>query len=162
MYTPVRATYPFSTLAETLSSLFNLRQIQDEKLVDYIERFNQEKQLAKTQLGKNFLDVFVGNTKEYKDLTEEADQKETKNKAFEQFMAVLFLRASDQQIYRNMQDEYCMDFTNKKYNYSKNLIDMVDVMRQVKVRQKTSPSDEEKSKKKSTEAAKQEKKFRPE
>ena len=136
--------------------------MQDEKLVDYIERFNQEKQLAKTQLGKNFLDVFVGNTKEYKDLTEEADQKETKNKAFEQFMAVLFLRASDQQIYRNMQDEYCMDFTNKKYNYSKNLIDMVDVMRQVKVRQKTSPSDEEKSKKKSTEAAKQEKKFRPE
>ena len=39
MYTPVRARYPFSTLAETLSSLFNLRQIQDEKLVDYIERF---------------------------------------------------------------------------------------------------------------------------
>ena len=52
MYTPVRARYPFSALAETLSSLFNLRQIQDEKLVDYIERFNQEKQMAKTQLGK--------------------------------------------------------------------------------------------------------------
>ena len=32
MYTPVRARYPFSTLAETLSSLFNLRQIQDKNL----------------------------------------------------------------------------------------------------------------------------------
>ena len=56
MYTHVRARYPFSTLAETLSLLFNLKKIQDQKLVDYIERFNQEKRLAKTQLGKNFLD----------------------------------------------------------------------------------------------------------
>ena len=52
IYTPVRARYPFSTLAETLSSLFNLRQIKHENLADYIERFNQETQLAKTQLGK--------------------------------------------------------------------------------------------------------------
>ena len=54
MYTLVRSRYPFSTLAETISSLFNLRQIQSKKLEDYIERFNQEKQLAKTQLGKRF------------------------------------------------------------------------------------------------------------
>ena len=62
MYTPLRARYPYITLAETLSSLFNLRQIQDEKMVDFIERFNQEKQLARFQLGKHCLDVFVGNT----------------------------------------------------------------------------------------------------
>ena len=127
--------------------------------MDYIERFTQEKQLAKTQLGKHFLDVFVGNTTEYRDLTEKADQKEMKNKAFEQFMVILFLRASDQRIYGSMQDEYCMDFANKKDNYPKTVTDMVDVMRQVKVRKKTSPSDEEKSKKKSTEAVKQEKSF---
>ena len=41
--TPVRARYPFSILAETISSLFNLRQSRDEKLVDFIERFTQEK-----------------------------------------------------------------------------------------------------------------------
>ena len=34
MYMHVRARYPFSTLAETLRSLFNLRQIRDENLVD--------------------------------------------------------------------------------------------------------------------------------
>ena len=50
MYTPVRSRYPYSTLAETLSSIFNIRQIKDEKLVDFIERFNQEKQLVKTQI----------------------------------------------------------------------------------------------------------------
>ena len=62
MYTPVRARYPFSTLAETIGSLLNIRQSQDEKLMDFIERFTQEKQLVKTQLGRQFLDVFVGNT----------------------------------------------------------------------------------------------------
>ena len=34
MYTPVRARYPFITLAKTLSSLSNLRQIKDKNLVD--------------------------------------------------------------------------------------------------------------------------------
>ena len=95
MYTPVRARYPFSTLAETISSLFNLRQSQDEKLVDFIERFTQEKQLVRTQLGKRFLDVFVGNTIEYNASTDADEQAEMKNDAFDQFMAILFLRASD-------------------------------------------------------------------
>ena len=40
--TSVRARYSFSTLAETLSSLFNIRQIQDKKLVDFIKRFNHQ------------------------------------------------------------------------------------------------------------------------
>ena len=62
MYIPLRARYPLSTLVETLSSLFNIKQIQVEKLVDFIERFDQEKQLVKIQLGRHFLDVFVGNT----------------------------------------------------------------------------------------------------
>ena len=74
MYNPGREIHHFSTLVETLSSLFNLRQIQDEKLVDFIERFNQETKLSKTQLGRNFLDVFIGNTMEFKALTEPAEK----------------------------------------------------------------------------------------
>ena len=96
---------------------------------------------------------------EYKNLLEEADMTEIKGNAFEQCIVILFLRASYQIIYGNMQDEYCMDFANKKYNYPNTIIDMVDVMQQVKIRWKTSPSDEDKSKKKSTEGVKQEKSF---
>ena len=96
---------------------------------------------------------------EYKNLLEEADMKEIKGNAFEQCIVILFLRASDRRIYGNMQDEYHMYFTNKKDNYPKTIIDMVDVMQQVKIRWKTSPSDEDKSKKKSTEGVKQEKGF---
>ena len=136
MYTPVRARYPFSTLAETISSLFNLRQIQDEKLVDYIERFNQEKQLVKTQLGKHFLDVFVTNTTEFQASTSDEEKREMKSEAFENLMAILFLRASNQSIYGKMQDEYRMDYANDKDYYPKTVVKMVDVMRQVKIGRK--------------------------
>ena len=75
MYTPVRARYPYITLAETLSSLFNLQQIHDEKLVDFIECSNQEKQLIRTQLGRHFLDVFVGNKLAYNVSTEKVEER---------------------------------------------------------------------------------------
>ena len=133
MYTPVRARYPYSTLAETLSSLFNLQKIQDEKPVDFIERFNQEKQLARTQLGNHFLDVFVGNKLDYKVSTDEVEKKSMKSEAFKKFMAILFLRASDQEKYGKMQDDYRMDYANKLINYPNSVTRMVDIMRQVKV-----------------------------
>ena len=140
MYTHVRARYPYSTLAETLISLFNIRKIQDENLVDFIERFNQEKQLVKTQLKKHFLNVFVGNTVEYNASTEEVEKTSMKSGAFEQFMPIFFLRSSDQGKYGKMQDNYCMDYANKKDNYPKSVVDMVDIMKQVKIsRKKTSP-----------------------
>ena len=113
MYTPVRARYPFSTLAETISSLFNIRQSQDKTLVDFIERFTQEKQLVKTQLGKIFIHVFVGHTVEYNASTDVDKQTSMKDSEFDQFMAILFFRASDQSKYVKMQDEYRMSYANK-------------------------------------------------
>ena len=66
MHTPVRESYPLPSLAETLSSLLNLRQSDDEKLLDYHEKFSQKQNLAKSQLGMQLLDTFVENNFEYK------------------------------------------------------------------------------------------------
>ena len=71
-------------------------------MVDFIERFTQEKQLVRTQLGNRFLDVSVGNTIEYNASTDVDEKAEMKNGAFDQFMAILFLRASDQTKYGKM------------------------------------------------------------
>lgn len=63
---------------------------------------------------------------------------------FEQFMAVLFLSKYDETKYGKSQDEYRMDYANKKDNYPKSMVNMVDVMRQVKIsRKKNLPSDKE-------------------
>ena len=64
-------------------------------------------------------------------------------------MAVLLRCASDQTTYCNMQYDYKMDYANKKDNYPKLVADMVDVMKQFKVKttskKKVSPSDQYKS-----------------
>ena len=41
MYTTVRAIYPINTLADTLSSMFSIRQDSDEKFTDFLEKFQQ-------------------------------------------------------------------------------------------------------------------------
>ena len=119
MYTPVRERHPLSTLSETLSSLFNLRQMQDAILFEFIARFNKEKKVAKTQLDNNLLDVLITNTIEYPSLSVATLQTEMKSYAFEGFMAILFLQALDESKYGNMQDEYNMDYSDKKDNYPK-------------------------------------------
>ena len=93
----------------------------------------QEKHLVKTQLEKWFLDVFVGNTVEFNTSKDEDERTSMKDNVFDQFMAILFLRASDQTKYGKMQDEYRMAYANKKDNYPKLVVEMVDVTRQVKV-----------------------------
>ena len=83
IYTHVRARYPHSTLAETLPSLFNIQKIKKDKLVDFIKRFDQEKQLAKNKLGKHCHDLFVGNTIEHNASTDKAEKTSIKSEAFE-------------------------------------------------------------------------------
>ena len=43
MHTPIKARYPYMTLTENLSSFLNLRQAENESLLDYLDRFEQEK-----------------------------------------------------------------------------------------------------------------------
>ena len=47
-------------------------------------------------MGKHFLDVFVGNMVEYNASIDKEEKTSMKSEAFEQFIAILFLRASDQ------------------------------------------------------------------
>ena len=48
MHTPMRARYPFMSLTENLASLINVKQNDNELLVDYLERFEQDKMITKS------------------------------------------------------------------------------------------------------------------
>ena len=101
----------------------------------------------------------MGNTIEYNASTDADEQAEMKNDAFDQFMAILFLRASDQTKYVKMQDDYRMLYANKKDDYPKSVKDMVDVMRQVKVSPRKKSADKSKSESKKGSDVKAEKSF---
>ena len=129
MYTTVRERYPLSILADTLSSMFNIRQGLDEKFTDFLEKLQQGKNLVKIQLGKGFLEKFMSNTAEFNTSVDADERMKIKDEAFERFMAVLLLRASDQITYGKMQDDYKMAYANTRDKYPKSVKTMVDVMR---------------------------------
>ena len=59
MHAPRRARYPFMSLTENLATLINVKQNNSEQLVDYLERFEQDKMIIKSQLGEDVLDKFI-------------------------------------------------------------------------------------------------------
>ena len=104
----------------------------------------------------------MGNTVEFNASVDADERTKIKNEAFERFMVVLLLRASDQTTYGKMQDDYRMAYANTRDEYPKSVKTMVDVMRQVKVttsQKKSSPSDRDKSNSKKDTKIKPEKSF---
>ena len=89
MHVPRKAVYPTLVLIETLASLLNLRQGENDTLLTYLEKFKSEKNVVVSLFGNKLLDGHVENTDAYRNIPSgDADakarlQKEMKDKALE-------------------------------------------------------------------------------
>src|SRR4029079_12267359 len=79
MHDPVRAQYPLVSMTDALTRLVNVKQMDNEPLLDYVKRFKQLRDVAKSHLGTKVLDTFTKQSEEYRKLTEE-EQKTSKLK----------------------------------------------------------------------------------
>jgi hypothetical protein len=70
MHDPIRAKYPFASLTEAMSRMLNLKQNENEGLLDYVKRFKESRDITKSHVGTDILDKFVENTREYRDETD--------------------------------------------------------------------------------------------
>ena len=91
MHDPVRSKYPFASLTEAMSRMINLKQTEHEKLLDYIKRFKQTRDIMSSHMGTDLLDKFVENTSEYKSKTDATNKAEMKSGAFNKWMAFLLI-----------------------------------------------------------------------
>ena len=41
MHDPVRAKYPYASLTEAVARTLNIKQMENENLIDYVKRFKQ-------------------------------------------------------------------------------------------------------------------------
>jgi len=103
MHDPIRARYPFVSVTDALVRLTNLRQYDNELLLDYIKRFKQQRDVLKSNIGTQMFDEFIENTEEYRNETDTTKQQELKDNAFEQWCAFLLIRNSDQAKYGSLQ-----------------------------------------------------------
>jgi hypothetical protein len=51
MHDPIRAKYPYASLIEALIRLMNIKQFEQEQLLDYIKRFKQFHHITKSHVG---------------------------------------------------------------------------------------------------------------
>ena len=55
MHDPVRAQYPLVSMTDALMCLVNVKQFENEQLLDYIKWFKQLRDVARSHLGSNIL-----------------------------------------------------------------------------------------------------------
>jgi hypothetical protein len=51
MHNPVRAKYPYASLTEAISRMLNLKQSENEGLLDYVKRFKESRDIMKSHMG---------------------------------------------------------------------------------------------------------------
>jgi hypothetical protein len=82
MHDPIRAKIPFVSLTEAISRMLNLKQSENEALLDYVKRFKESRGIMKSHIGTDILDKFVENTLEYRDATSTTLKQEMKHRSF--------------------------------------------------------------------------------
>ena len=147
MHTPMKAKYPPLTLVEVLISFLQIKQGDNESLLDYLSRFKSERNVMLGLVGKRLIDGYTERTPEYLALavTDTAGKDLMKRQELDKFMAILFLRNAEQDRFGEMMVEYRKSFANKDNKYQSCVPDMIDIMRQQpekKRKQKVSPQEE--------------------
>ena len=94
----IQEIYTYMSVRESLARMTNDGQQEKQGLVEYMEKFKQEKSIIKSSIGENIWDSFVKTTKEFKKLDEVEDSDEIismKKNAFEAWSTMVFMRVSD-------------------------------------------------------------------
>ena len=79
----------------------NIKQLEQESLIDYMQRFKQSRDVLKSHIGGDILNKFVENLPEYRHSTM-SGQQEMKSEAFGRWMAYVMIRNSHQAKYGSL------------------------------------------------------------
>ena len=135
MHEPVRAQFSYVSMMDAHRRLLNVRQREREGLVEYMERFKQEKAIVKSHLGEDFLNEFVEHTEEYKEKMLAGDTTGAatlKTKAFETYTTGIFMHGGDRARYGGLLDGLSDQYALGNDQYPRTLQGAIDVMRRQK------------------------------
>ena len=101
MHDPIRVKYPYASLTEVLMRTLNIKQLEHKRLIDYMKRFKQSRDVLKSHIGGDILNKFVEKLPEYRH-GKMGEQCEMKTEAFGRWMAYMMIRNSDQAKYGSL------------------------------------------------------------
>jgi hypothetical protein len=114
MHDSIRAKYPSASLTEAIIRMLNLKQSENEGLLNYVKIFEESRDIMKSHVGTDIvLDKFVENTLEYRDESNAIIKQEMKDRAFDKWMAYLPICNSDQAKYGSLSNGLVSQFSMK-------------------------------------------------
>jgi hypothetical protein len=128
MHDPIRAKYPFALLTEVMIRMLNIKQIENEGLLDYVKRFKQSRDITKSHMGTDILGKFVENTRKYQEEEDASKMKEMKDRVFNKWMAYLLIRNSDQSKHGPLLNRLVSQFSMDNNQYPNNVMSATDIL----------------------------------
>jgi hypothetical protein len=128
MHDRIRAKYPFTSLSEAISRMLNLKQSENEGLLDYVKRFKKSRDIMKSHVGTDILDKFVQNTLEYRDASNTTLKQTMKDGAFDRWMAYLLIHNTDQAKYGSLSNGLVSQFSMQNNQYPKTCTTATDIL----------------------------------
>ena len=127
MHDPIHAQYPVISMTEALARLVNVKQAENESLLDYVNRFKQLRDVAVSHMGTELLYKFCEYQENYKSQNDQG-KLEWKTKSFEMWMSYLLIRGSDQSKYGSLTKNFTQQFSLGNDQYPKTMETAVDVL----------------------------------
>jgi hypothetical protein len=94
MHESVRSQYPPATITDALCRLINAKQWENEQIMDYVKRFKQLRDVAKSIMGDGFLKEYTKNTAAYMKLTKfSGKKKDMEDKVYAEWTTYLLATA---------------------------------------------------------------------
>jgi hypothetical protein len=128
MHDPVRAHYPMASMTEALTRFLNVKQLENESLMDYVKRFKQLRDVAKSHLGSGLLNKFIEQTEDYQKAEQDKTKEALKDGAFSAWCAYLLIRGSDQSKYGSLTKHFVTQYSLGQDQYPKTIEAATDAL----------------------------------
>ena len=124
-----RAQYPIASVVMQLTKWLNIKQHEDEKLTEYVNRVKYHRDIVKNQIGTGLLHNYVKHTAAYTDASaSDADKTKMLYDSFEELSAYIVLCGSDKAKYRTLEKGFVNQYSLKNDQYPKTIQDMTDAL----------------------------------
>jgi hypothetical protein len=128
MHDPMIAKHPFASSKEVMVRMLNIKQIENEGLLDCTKRFKQSRDITKSHVGTAMLDKLVEKTHECQDETDALKQQDMKDGTFEKWMACLLIRDSNQGKHGSLVNRLALQFSMENNQHPNVIMSAADML----------------------------------
>ena len=120
--------YPMNTITDAIRNIVNLKQKEDESLIDYTRRFKVARDVLKSQLGGPLVLTEVAKELPGYDANNSSKIKECTEQAYQQWLSFVYVANTDHAKYGTLLTGLSSQYALGQNQYPKTLVDATNVL----------------------------------